>query len=137
MGVFLVFVAAAFLYSYTFSDYAKKLNKKPANEIIAQSEAYSVVRSFISVANKKDEQELLKRITKRGLDLGWDIFLEPKIKLIEVVGSPHTTEREISALVLAFDEEKAEFTHFVLLFIKDETDNWFLYGLFRQKDKES
>ena len=137
MGVFLVFLAAAFLYSYAFSDYAKKLNQKQTNELVSSSEAYSVVRSFLSVANKKNEEEILKRVTKRGLDLGLDIFLEPGLQLVEVVGTPLTTSREISALILAFDELKGEFTHFVLLFIKDETENWFLYGLFRQKAKES
>lgn len=133
----MVFLAAAFLYSYVFSDYAQKLKQKQTNELVSPNEAYSVVRSFILVANKKDEQEILKRVTNRGLDLGLDIFLEPGLQLVEVVGTPHTTSREISALILAFDELKGKFTHYILLFIKDETENWFLYGLFRQKTKES
>ncbi|HQD78005.1 MAG TPA: hypothetical protein PL057_04180 [Bacillota bacterium] len=127
----LVFLAAAILYSISFSRYAKRLNQQFAQSPVKTDEAYGVVRSFINLANKKDQQELEKAVSRRGLDLGFDVLLDQNIKLLEVVGAPHIADQTISALVLAFHEAEEEYLHYVLLFIKDDSD-WFLYGLFRQ-----
>ncbi len=139
-GVFVVFLVAAVLFSMNFSNLAEQLNKKYAKTELDQSNAYSVIRSFIVTANKKDPNELEKCVSKRGLDLGFDILLDPEIKLVEVVGVPHVAEREVSAIVLAFDESKNQFKHFALYFIKEEEDkedtNWLLYGFFRQPENE-
>ena len=127
----LVFLAAAILYSISFSRDAKRLNQQFAQSLVKTNEAYGVVRSFINLANKKDQQELEKAVSRRGLDLGFDVLLDQNIKLLEVVGAPHIADHTISALVLAFHEAEEEYLHYVLLFIKDDSD-WFLYGLFRQ-----
>lgn len=131
-GVFLVFIVAAILYSFSFKNYALKLNKNYNKTVIEQSEAFSVIRGFLLLANRKDRVEIEQKVTRRGLDLGYDILLDPNIKLLEVVGTPHMSEREISALVLAYNEKNNEFLHYVLLFINQE-NNWFLYGFFRQE----
>ncbi len=133
-GLLAVFLVAALLYQMSFAKTMNKLNNQKKDSLIEQSEAYGVVRSFITLANKKEQVELEKHVTNRGLDLGFDILLNPDIKLVEVVGVPHVSEHEISSLVLAFDQVQNKFSHYVLFFIKDQ-DDWYLYGLFRQKEQ--
>lgn len=133
-GLLAVFLVAALLYQMSFAKTMNKLNNQKKSSHIEQNEAYGVVRSFISLANKKEQLEIEKRITNRGLDLGFDILLNPDIKLVEVVGVPHVSEHEISSLVLAFDQVQNKFAHYVLFFIKDQNE-WYLYGFFRQKEQ--
>jgi len=76
-GLLAVFLVAALLYQMSFAKTMNKLNNQKKSSHIEQNEAYGVVRSFISLANKKEQLEIEKRITNRGLDLGFDILLNP------------------------------------------------------------
>jgi len=131
LGLAVVFLVVVLLYRHSFSRFIGRLNDEKVQTVVSSDEAYGVVRKFINLANKKDQETLEKEVVNRGLDLGFDVLLAENIKLLEVVGVPQTSRAEISALVLAFDEAKEEFSHYVLLFIKDDV-GWFLYGFFRQ-----